>query len=162
MWKMKLRTLFAGVICWLDFIDTQRTHFCRNTAWTMWFASRYRITAEDSNARSLRFRFKTFELDWETPWVFAVSPGHLKLSWQTISRPTSCSHCRNLAPCPRGIISECLFFLLLRSFCCSAFRSQTCWLRVESTSTYLEILETRFVVRSFLVPKRNNTWHVDW
>jgi len=122
----------VDVICWLD---TQRTHFYRNIAWTMWFMSRCRVTAKDSNARSLRFRFKTFELDWETPWVFAVSPGHLKLSWQTISRPTSCSHCRNLVPCLRGIISEHLFFLLLHS------RSQTCWLRVESTSIYLEILE---------------------
>lgn len=66
----------------------------RNPAWTTWFASRCRVTAKDTNARSLRFRFKTFELDWETPWVFAVSHGHLKVSWQTISRPTSCSHRR--------------------------------------------------------------------
>lgn len=81
----------------------------------MRFASRCRVTAKDSNLRSLRFRFKTFELDWEMLWVFAVSPGHLKLSWRTISRPTSRSHRR--ISLLAAAFEE--LFLNACSFCCS-------------------------------------------
>jgi len=45
-----------------------------------------------TDARSLRFRFKTFELDWEMPRVFAVvSPGYLKVSRRAMPRPKSFS-----------------------------------------------------------------------
>lgn len=41
---------------------------------------------------SLRFRFKTFELDCETPRVFCRAPGHLKLSRRTTSATDGRSH----------------------------------------------------------------------
>jgi len=125
------------------------------------------VTTKDTNARSLRFRFKTFELDWETPWVFAVSPGHLKLSANHLAVDVVFSP-QNLVPCSClwEIISERLFFLLLRVAFEIAFDSFTNLLATCRTTInfYISrnIHNALLCACLFLVLQRNNTWHIKW
>lgn len=82
----------------------------------------------NTNARSLRFRFKTFELDWETPRVFAVPPGHLKLSRRATSGPSVVltTESRPLQLPSRNYFRS----LVLSAAPCRAraIRADTCWL----------------------------------
>lgn len=113
-------------------------------------------SAEGTNARSLRFRFKTFELDWETPRIFAVSPlspllqpfktfaaSHLETNvvLTSESRPLqlpSRNYFRSLVPsavpCRIQTPSH------------PPVRAQTCWLCVGQRLAflYLEIYTKRF------------------
>lgn len=98
------------------------------------------------DARSLRFRFKTFELDSETPRDSLPCPsGHLKLSRRAAPRPTF--SLRNLCSC------------LGRNY------FQSLVLSVAPRRIVAQISERLFLSRVsqvFCVSKCNNAWRFDW
>lgn len=160
------------VVCTLTFAQNVRVLIYLACLYEMIFASRG-AQWKPANARSLRFRFKTFELDWERRRESLCCASR---PFKTFAVSHRVAMNRDVVLTLRIPLSSQLpsrnYFrtLVLSAVSCHVEISvwpRTCWLHENDHLLCMKYSNIRrsfivFFVETCLAPKSNNVWRVDW